>query len=182
MPWNRREFISETGAMIPLNVEMSIDHALIHQGFAFTHSHYHTGIAAAATDDHLIITGDYEIHLRHLSYSSTGAPILLEYYENTVTSADGTPLLMGNNNRSSNKTPSFTLNSAPTVTGVGDPMGSTLIPSITNQGGGVAILAGGEWILAANTKYLIRLTNQDNSEIDYTIDMFVLDPFTKNHS
>lgn len=180
MPWNRREFISDNGVMIPLMVDMTIDHALIHQGFAFTHSHYHTGIAAAATDDHLILTGDHEIHLRSLSFSATGAPIILDYYENTVTSDDGTPLPMGNNNRMSTITPSFTLNSSPTITDVGDQMGSTLIPSTTNQGGGVAILAGGEWILAANTKYLIRLTNDDNSAIDYTIDMFVLDPFTKN--
>ena len=179
MPWNRREFISETGAMIPLNVEMTIDHALIHQGFAFTHSHYHTGIASSAVDDHLIITGDYEMHLRHLAFASTGAPIAIDYYEDTVTSDDGTPLPVGNNNRTSPKTPSFTLTGDPTVTDVGNQMGSTLIPSITNQGGGVAILAGGEWILKPNTKHLIRLINNDNNAIDYTIDIFILDPFTR---
>ena len=180
MVWDRREIIDEsTGAQIPVVVQIDIDHAMIHEGRAFTHSELHTGVAAAGVSDHLIVTGANEAHLRQLRFECSGSPVNLEYYENTVTSADGSSDSLGNNNRTSDKVSTILLYSAPTITDVGDQMGATLIPAVTNQGGGVGILSGGEWVLAANSKYLIRLINNDNSAIDYTVTMFFLEPDLK---
>ncbi|MGD9381096.1 MAG: hypothetical protein PVI03_01490, partial [Candidatus Thorarchaeota archaeon] len=64
----------------------------------------------------------------------------------------------------------------PTITDDGTKMGSTIIPASSNQGGGVGILAGGEWVLPANTTNLIKLTNNDAQPVDYTLTLFWTEP------
>lgn len=175
--WGRKELISSNGTHIPITATQVFDHAMIHQGLGFTYSENHAGILSAGTVDLLLVTGDKPVHMRVLKVSSTGSPISALYYEDAVTSAQGTAEAIGNNNRTSTKTSECTLTSTPTVTDVGNLMGADIYPS---QGGGQSgssgTLAGGEWILKAGTQYLIRFTNDDNSASDIAINMFWYEP------
>lgn len=148
-------------------------HHEIHKGNGFTHADVHTGLAAGASQTHMLVTGVEPVHIRSFDIQVTGAPCLVEYFEDATTSANGTSQGIGNNNRVSTNTPLMTMFLDPTVTDTGTPLGSSLIPSVTVQGGtGLDIITGGEWILKPNSKYLFRLTNNHNNAITYSVVLF----------
>lgn len=152
-------------------------HSQIHQGQGFTHASVATGLASTATKSYLMSTGANPIHIRSFNIQATGAPATVTYFEDVVTSDDGIQLGIGNNNRESSLITNLDLFIDPTITDVGSPLGASLIPAITNQGGnGLDIITGGEWILKPNTKYSFNLTNNDNSAFDYSVVLFVYEP------
>ena len=180
MSWDSVDLTSSNGTKIPIRAIQVFDHAMIHQGLGFTHNDRHDGIAAAATLDHLFVTGDHKIHMRVLEVESTGAPVSLAYYEDTVTSADGTLETSGNNNRTSSKTPETSVYTGPTITNIGNQIGETILPSTGGgNSGAVGILAGGEWVLKPNSKYLIRFTNEDTQPTDVVFTFFWYEPHNR---
>ena len=171
-----KNIVTPNREVIPVSASIPYAVMQIHQGNGFSRSDLHEGLAAAGVHYHMIKTGANDIHIEQLVVETSGAPVRLEYYEDSVVSADGTPEPVGNNNRTSDKVSTTSFYHQPTITDVGNSIGATLIPSVTNQGGGVGILLGGEWILKPNTNYLIKLTNNDNAAIDYTFTLFFYEP------
>ena len=169
----------EVGYTRPLPAILAA-HQQIHNGKGFTHNDRHLNLANAGVSDHLIKVGDNALHVTYFGVVATGSPVVVEYYENTTVSADGTPMALGNNNRTSEKVTTATMFEGPTITGVGDRLGGTEIPDITvgagQSSGGQAILGGGEWILKPNTNYLYRITNNSGSAINYNITLFYYEP------
>lgn len=176
MAWNRLYVKGENGTQVPIRVALEADIALIHAGIGFTHSDLHTSLAAAATHTHVIKTNNYPMHLRHLRFEADGGPLLAEYFYNATLSDDGTLKPVGNNYLGHTFTNETEIYEDPTITDDGTQMGSTIIPASSNQGGGVGILAGGEWVLPANTTNLIKLTNNDAQPVDYTLTLFWTEP------
>ena len=156
---------------------ITFQHNQIHKGNGFTHADIHSALAADATEKHLIVTGDDEIHLRSFNIQTTAAPCTVEYFENVITSNDGDLLGIGNNNRTSDKETTVSLYQNPTIADVGDPIGKSLIPTVSNKGGnGLDIITGGEWILKPNTKYSYGIINNTNQTIDFSTVLFLLEP------
>ena len=152
-------------------------HAQIHQGNGFTHADIHLSLASMASETHLMVTGANAIHLRSFNIQTTAAPCTIEYFEDAVTSDNGDPLGVGNNNRTSDKNPTMLLFEHPVITDTGNPIGKSLIPSVAQKGGnGLDIITGGEWILKPNTKYTYGITNNTNQEIDYSTVIFWYEP------
>jgi hypothetical protein len=152
-------------------------HAQIHQGNGFTHADIHPALAADTTETHLMITGDDPVHLRSFNIQTTAAPCTVEYFEDVVTTDDGDLLGAGNNNRTSDNTPTMMLYQNPVITDIGNPIGKSLIPSVAQKGGnGLDIITGGEWILKPNTKYSYGVTNNTNQEIDFSTVIFWYEP------
>lgn len=177
MTWTTpKNFLTSAKEFISTVVSISFDHMMIHLGRGFTRSDYHTNLASAGVANHLISVGANAIHIRQLIVETDGSPVLVEYFENTTTSADGTEETIGNNNRNSSLATTTEYYTGPTITADGDQMGQTLIPSITQHSGGVGIMQGGEWILKPNTKYTIRVTNNDSQAIDYGMTLFFYEP------
>lgn len=177
MAWDTpRNIVTRFKEMIQVVATISFDHIMIHQGKAFTRSDLHESFASLAVHNHLIVVGANPIHLRQLILETDNAPILMEYYENTTVSANGTEEVIGNNNRNSSKVTTTSFFSEPTVTADGDFMGVTLIPTSAKDSGGVGILKGGEWVLKPNTNYLIRITNNSGAAVDYGLTLFYYEP------
>lgn len=179
MSWYSQQLTHSNGTTIPIHAVQVFDHAMIHQGLGFTHSAVYT-VGAAANLDLLLATGEHSIHVRALKVASTGAPLESAYYLSPTTSAAGTPVSVGNNNLTSSKVTECTLTSSPTVTAVGTRLGGDIFPSYGGgQAGSSGTLAGGEWVLPANTDILIRVTNNDNASIDLSFNFFWYEPHNR---
>ena len=141
---------------------ISLDNSLVHQGRGFSHHNHHT-LATASTLNYLIITPPtIDIHFRAWSVKSDQGPVTIYVFEDTVTSASGTPEPVGNNNRQSNITNQLTMFTTPTITSDGNQM---LKDYIGITGGGAHVTVGEsasddtEWLLKRNTKYMFRVVN-----------------------
>jgi hypothetical protein len=145
---------------------------MIHDGFMFHVSGKVTGMIDTNVDDYLIIVGDEEMHLQKIGLTTERGNIDILAYEGTTVSDDGTALPSFNQNRQSALTPDGVIYTGPTVTGVGTLVHTNWFPpTATGTGlsaeGFVGESNGEEWILAPNTNYLIRITNNSGAEIDY---------------
>lgn len=137
-------------------LDIDYTHHEIHEGYMFSYSEV-TDVANSANRDLLIITPD-NLHQIHIVIKvETEAEAGIFCYEDTDTLSDGTPVTAFNRNRNSNRLPEADIYHSPTINSNG-----TLI-STYHWGGGKSF--GGEertlneWVLASNTKYLIRVTN-----------------------
>ena len=148
-------------------------HLKVHEGDFYTASHRFEAVADSATVDVLITTGD-----KALSFGRGGSSS-----EETVTgsSTKGLPCRItvrvshrGNNNRTSSNGTDLTMFYGPTVSAAGTELLSSYIPggakskAIGGASEGPA-REGSEWILAANTNYLLRTTNTSGGAVDITI-------------
>lgn len=158
-------------------------HQQIHLGNGFTYSEKHTNLANGATGSHLVVTGANQVHVQYFGIDVEDSPVDVTFYANVVTSDDGTPLTVGNNNFNSVKTPTFTINEGATITDAGDLVSIAYLPNYGGGAGaggrsvgGTASLAGGEWVLAPNSKYTINIINNSGSVIDYVLTLFSYEP------
>jgi len=145
---------------------ISNDNSMVHQGKGFSH-HKLNSVTTGSTLDYLFITPtDKDIHFRAWSVKSSDGPISITVYEDTIVSANGVAVALGNNNRQSTITPMITCYTAPTVTSVGNVMMTDFI-GVT--GGGAHVTVGEaaaddtEWLLKKGAKYLFRITNTSGS-------------------
>jgi len=149
-------------------------HRMIHDGFLYSQTGKGTGWANAGVLDFLIsVPAATFPHVQVMKLNFGRGDIDLVAYEGTTTSNDGTGLTVQNVNRNSSNTPATALYSSPTVTDPGTQIFTLWIPP-TSTGTGLSangiegVGQGSEWLLAPETKYLIRLTNNSGSTIDWS--------------
>jgi len=148
------------------------EHRMIHDGFMFHLSGKVTGMVDTNVDDYLIIVGDEEAHLDDIVIGAGRGDIDILMYEGTTVSANGSALTPFNQNRESANTPNSAVYTGPTVTGVGTLIHTAWLPP-TGTGTGLSANGvagpsnGEEWMLAPNTNYLIRITNNSGATIAY---------------
>lgn len=120
----------------------------------------------------LIVTPDSTKYAHLVSIFSSEVESEVLVYEDSTTSANGTPIPSFNRNRNSPITCDISLYSNPTITTNGNALWRTIIGSGKQDGG----LSRGEseFILKRNTKYLVRVTNNTVSDgwFDYSIDWY----------
>jgi len=166
----RKAFDSYVHAMTVI----SEPHRMIHDGFFFNASGVETGVANAASVDLLIVmpAGSFG-HLTLVEFSLDDAPCDVFFYEDVVTSADGTAVNVRNHNRvNANDTSNATVTSGPTITDIGTLLHQRYIPAPSapgQQAGGLLVTGeDAEWVLGSptvETKYLWRITNNSGGAI-----------------
>ncbi len=143
---------------------MSWINALIHVGEVFQASFKFpegSTIADDASIEVLIQVGATSAHMKILAEAVGTMEFSL--FENTTISDAGTLVAMPNLNRTAGQVPTTTITHTPTVTADG--------ARLFNRYMGLTQLMGtlhepAKWILAANTIYLLRLTNRGGAVID----------------
>jgi hypothetical protein len=145
---------------------VDINHYFTHAGATFSNSDTDTVLQATFKDFLIITPAVSESHLITFHMTSTQANAEVVIYEAPTTTANGTALTLFNKNRKSAKTAETLIYQDPTVTGgsEGTQLDHDLIVG-GKQGGGLDFSeTGEEWVLAANTKYLIRYNNNSNQD------------------
>ncbi len=142
----------------------------------------HNGDAYSFDDDGTIgnesslyflgVIGDKQIHFDQISIKLEKGAVKLWIYESPTLTDNGTPETPINMNFASSNTSVLSLYSAPTITDNGTKKGSEYFP-LTGGGANTAPQQGGVAsgrVLKANTTYLFRLQNLDNSSCDFGVD------------
>ncbi len=145
---------------------ISVGHSKIHGGDAFDVSHKSAEGADVANDadlDMLLVTTTATAHMVFGIQAGGDCEVL--FYEDTVTTGDGTAILEANLNRTSTNVATVTATYTPTVAGgvEGTLLHNSLIAGGTGgnaSGGSAAIRWDAEWVLATGKKYMIRATNR----------------------
>ena len=150
------------------------NHRMIHDGFMYAQTGKDTGWANAGVLDFLISVPAFTFpHVQVMKLNFGRGDIDIVAYEGTTTSNDGTGMTVQNVNRNSSNTAATALYASPTITDVGTQIFTLWVPP-TGTGTGQSangtdgVGQGGEWILAPETKYLVRLTNNSGSTIDWS--------------
>jgi len=148
---------------------------ILHEGLVYRVSGKITGWENAAVEEYLIRTpAGSNIHWQHLHLSLGRGDIDIEMFEGPTSSADGASLAssMIQPNRQSSNTPTALLFYGPTITDDGTLLHTTWFPPTASgvgqsASGLVGVTPGEEWVLAAGTDYLVRLTNNSGATITY---------------
>lgn len=144
--------------------------AAIADARAYYISVFNAALGAGLDQEVLIRTAATETSLTSIG-TATG-PSLVEFFENTTVSDDGTPVPTFNRNRVSPQASAAEVFVGPTVTDDGDSLGQYLI--VGGGGGGQSSSPIGtaefplEWILPPG-QYLMRVTNQDVGDISSSV-------------
>lgn len=146
-------------------------HAKVHEGIFY--SYYFKGtVGDGESKDFLIVTdADYCVHFRVEDFCCALSNVdLLIYEEPTVTTGnEGTPVTVINRNRESTNEANLLVYEDPTFneTEIGDLIGRLWVGGgsdtpVNSFGGNEE--SNREMILAAGTKYIVRVTNNNNSD------------------
>ena len=155
---------SATGALETLDYA----HHEIHSGTHYAYRSYHA-ISKNTTLDHLIITPDTTkwAHMV-ISVESTAGETSVNLYEDTVTSDLGTLENSHNRNRNIANNNTTEIYEAPTVTSAGTVLAGAYFGTGKKGFGG-----GGrdqeEYVLKQNTKYLLRITEENFANTNVTM-------------
>lgn len=141
-------------------VTVDYSHHEVHEGSAYVHRSAHTVLKAGVLD-HLIVTPD-TARWSHMviGVEAIGSTIEVILYEDTITSADGTPMTVINRNRNHADDNTTTVFLTPTITNVGTPISDNSFGAGRNSAGGGGRDAQ-EMVLRQGTKYLLRLIEAD---------------------
>lgn len=151
----------------------SVEEDYLDRGFAFSSI---TDMAVAASGgtleyifDASAFTGG-RILFPPILIDPTAGPVLVRYYIGTVETGDGTPAVMFNRNgKASNTTPQSTIKTDPTtVSNDGFNYISLTVPGEKKIAGDSA--GGRAVIIEPSLKYMLRMTNQANTESIITVD------------
>jgi len=112
-------------------------------------------------------------HFRKITITSDGGPLDVDFYEETTVSDNGIAVTSYNNNRNSTNAAGLLIYDSPTITDDGTILEPILIPG-TKQAGSFGSEASNEWILKADTNYMIRIINNTTGAgtSKFTINMF----------
>lgn len=143
-------------------------HLRVENGDTFMHNNVHLAVANLATLDHLLVTGADPIHLTIWGITATNAPALLDLREGVTVSANGTPAPLLNKNRTSTKTTEVLMYEDPTITDIGTHLEGDFVGG-SKQTGGEGSGNSTQWMLAPNTNYLLRVTNQAGQAMDISV-------------
>lgn len=132
-------------------------------GVLFTINYTTPSIGAAGTYLVGFITGSRPVVYMNRLYTATVNEAFVELYELTYTA--GTPIPAGNRNFVIGGSGPVSYVAAPTATISGTPVATTkLIGSSTSGTSTVQLFSDSEfYILKPNTRYVLRLTNQDSN-------------------
>ena len=119
--------------------------------------------------DFFIDYGFVRVDAAEYVHDQDSSAVVLEIYESTTTSADGTSLPVFNKNRNSSNTPGTVISVGPTITDVGTQIKRAAITSPSGSSVVFSQSKSGEWILKPATKYLVRITNNSGGAIDFNI-------------
>jgi len=139
-------------------------HEYIHKGIVFTSASLLT-IAEGASAYALIKTGSQYLHYKPTRYESNGNDILIQFFENQVTTSDGSEITTIKNRRlgSTLVAREFKIFLNPVVTNDGSIIDIFLIGGGTalgqNRSGGSSA-AGEEWLFPPNKSVLVKYTNR----------------------
>lgn len=145
-------------------VTQSYTEANIKIGLQFEASVYNAAVAAGANFDVEFQTGAKPVVIKNRQVAFTGTGITANVYEAPTTSA-GTAGTVYNLNRRNPVTATASYKAAPTVTATGTQAGATTY-GLGGSGVGPSVVSafaasGVERVLKPNTKYLLRITNND---------------------
>lgn len=145
-------------------VTQSYTEANVKNGVQFEASGYNAAVAAGGNFDVEFNTGSKPVIIKDRQIAFTGTGITVNVYETPTTSA-GTAGTVYNLNRINPVAATVSFKTAPTVTGTGTQVGTTNY-GIGGSGVGQTVVSafssqGAERILKPNTKYLLRITNND---------------------
>jgi hypothetical protein len=148
----------------PTNAGVTVDivHYLTEQGVYFLGQDFATGIANGATRDILFVTPSSKTAHCRMIFSTKGANYSM--YEAPTTTANGSASILVNRNRVSSNTPLSTMFSGPTVTAVGTLLAVFSLDAANTRSSDY-MTQGDQWILKANTKYLIRMASTAGSNV-----------------
>lgn len=145
-------------------VTQSYTEANVKNGLQFEASGYNAAVAAGASFDIEFQTGTKPVIIKDRQVAFTGAGITINAYEAPTTSA-GTAGTVYNPNRRNPIAATASYKTAPTVTAPGSQFGATTYGFGGTGVGPSSVSAfatpGMERVLKPNTRYLLRITNND---------------------
>jgi len=146
-------------------VTMRTIHHVVHEGKLYSVS-YKAPDASPIADDGTIVlilsTGSKHAYI--IASVACGGDGEIEFYENTIIAADGTPVTPQNHNRSCAVASDVTVVRDPTVNADGLYLLSKFVPGGTrNQSIGIIGTETHEWRLQIGVNYMFRLTNRAGS-------------------
>jgi hypothetical protein len=140
------------------------ENSAVHSSIGFDHSSRNTlGIGGIAYL--MFVTGTKQCHMMNNFLKSSEAPLDIDFFESPTVSANGTLLASTSRNRVSPGTATALVYGGPTVTSTGIQLSTDSIYG-SNKAGGDNVTSD-EWLLAPNTKYLFRVTNNSGKSISY---------------
>lgn len=160
-------------AQVSLNGIITTDtvHARTHSGTAYFCANI-TSLANDLAENWLIVVdSSVPTHMREVRASGTGAPFLMELFENTAVSSIGQSLTCNNMARISSIAASTAVSRTPVITTTGTLIDVLLIPG-AKQDGAMEDLAKTEWILTPGKNYMLSFTNQSGVAIRMNPSMF----------
>ena len=147
---------------------IDIVHRMIHDGRMFIHNDLYGSVPDNAVVMHLIQTNSYSAHIQNFTANVTGAPAIISVYENCAVDSFGTPCIVYNNNRTSDRIPSAGMFcGSVTMSNTGDLIERSLITG-TKQAGGPGSDREYELITNPGSMYLMALHNVSGQAIEYT--------------
>ena len=136
----------------------------VHIGRHYLGSDYDAALLAATPKNWMVQTGLEEVHLKYELNASNGG--VLEIFEGSTTSDDGSTVPVFNNFRSSANVPLASFFVGPTITGDGTRI---IVSSAGNDSNPVRISSTldreREIILKVSTNYLFRYTPESNQRV-----------------
>lgn len=144
-------------------------------GRMFLMGYTDTALATPGTIDFLIYTGSSKLYV-NLGVAAGGQCTAALYEDTTLTEGEGTQLTPVALNRSNILLPSFNGEANTTISAVGTLLGELVIPGGTRAQAVGTATAGADWVLEANTYYLLRVVNASATTIPVTVDAVVSDP------
>lgn len=145
-------------------ITQSYTEANVKNGLQYEAGGYNAAVAAAGNFDVEFNTGAKPVIIKDRQIAFTGAGITINVYEAPTTSA-GTAGTVYNLNRVNPVATAVNYKTAPTVSAVGTQIGATTY-GLGGTGVGQTVVSsfsspGVERALKPNTKYLLRITNND---------------------
>ena len=146
-------------------VTISSFHAKGHEGKAFLIQHLFSAIADDASADLALTTGSGPEQTHVLISAVMEGKSEVFFYE-APTFTVGTGVTAFNRERASATVSGVVAVHTPTVTDVGTELSHGFIPAGGKHDPGAGAQGFSEWILKADTKYLLRVTNRSGAAID----------------
>lgn len=138
-------------------------------GTQWEFSNKNLAVPNGANLDFVMTTGTYPILIKDRQLTFNGVSIVSRVYMNPTFSG-GTPVTAFNMNTINPKTAGFVIKAAPTVTSVGTEIAAPTYGIGSNAPGNATSATysarGGERVLAPNTSFLLRITNDSGAAMD----------------
>lgn len=160
--------IGRTDQSTGANVVTNLSHMHVHEGRMYEISYKTPDGSTLADNDNLDVLFRPNTSCSHFAIGPIAAnPIEILFYENVIISNVGTSLSVVGLNRQRSLPPASVGYISPTVSTVGDLLGTYL--QVWGLSPLTAAFAEVPWLLRKNTDYLIRITNRSGSAQDVGI-------------